>query len=506
MGASQARWSTFATGAMLVVTGLAYVLAYRNHPNVRLHPTLPSWWAWTDQGRYLRAAQAWAAGDLDPAQHWYPAGYPLLGAAFLWLMPGQPFYVIDLVCLLATGVLTVALATRLVPGAWTGPMAALAFCLAVPLDALQINSYVEPWTTTQTAPLTLLALLLALDLWQQPSAKRAAATGLTAGALTLFRPMDMVPLLIAIGLTSAIALRPLMRRRRAELALAALAGLALPCALATAAHLAVFGFARGAYLTSSAATGFEWRLLSFNWVTIMVSAAPDLPNAVSLSQAFPVIVSGLIGMIACLIATDGQYRRQHAMVIGAVWLHILLFLSYRDLHAQGLFRFMNYHYFKWCGPVFALYTWFLLGVVARSPRRWLAWGVGGAVVAAAFFWRVSWQFGPPAPAILTDHTLAIAEAPRRVGAGLFVPASGSFESIYLDDQHLRIGDRIFDVNQDFKLFPIEGGLVLAPLRPLPDGPATLLVNDGVHLLGPPRPGSVRYAWHWPLIGAGERRP
>lgn len=489
---------------MLAVAGLAYIVAYRNHPEVRLHPALPSWWSWTDQGRYLRAAHAWAAGDLDPTQHWYPAGYPLLGAAFLWLMPGQPFYVIDLVCLLATGMLTVSLGTRLAPGAWTGPMAALAFCLAVPLDALQIDSYVEPWTTTPTTPLTLLALLLTFRLWGQPGVKRAAATGLAAGALCLFRPVDMAPLLIAVAITSTIALRHLSRRRRAELATAAIAGLALPVALAAGAHLSVFGFARGAYLTSSAATGFEWRVLPFNWVTIMVSAAPDLPNAVSLSQAFPVIVSGLIGMIACLVATDGRYRLQHAMVIGAVCLHILLFLSYRDLHAQGLFRYMNYHYFKWCVPVFALYTWFLIGVVVRSERPWLAWGLGVAVVAAAFSWRVSWQFGAPKPATVADHVLGIAEAPREIGTGLFVPASGSFESIYLDDQHLRIGDRVFDVNQDFKLFPVDGGLVLAPLRPLPGGPATLLVNDGVRLLGPPRPARVQFSPGWPI--GGERRP
>ena len=485
---------------MLVLTGLAYVFAYLHHPQVRHHPANPDWWVWSDQGRYLRAAQAWAAGNLDPAQHWYPDFYPLLGAAFVWLMPGQPFYVIDLVCLLATGVLTVNLGARLAPeSGWARPAAALAFCLAVPLDSLQLKSYVEPWTTTPTTPLSLLVLLLAMRFWERPGPRRAAAIGLTAGIVGLCRPVDMMPLLIAIGLASLVALRALPLPRRVGLVAAAAAGLALPVVLGLAAHLSVFGFARGAYFAASAATGFEWRLLAFRWVTIMISAAPDVPGAVGLAQAFPVIVTGGIGMVGCLIATGGQARLRHAMIIGAIWLHILLFLCYRDLHAQGLFRYSNYHYFEWCIPIFALYTWFLAGVIARSERRWLAWGLGAALAAASVSWRVAWQFGPPEPATVTAHTLMVADVPRTIDTALFVPASGSFESMYLDDQHLRIGDHLFDANQDFKLLPVTDGMVLTPLRPLPAGPATLLVNDGVQLLGPPRPGHTVFTVDWPPV-------
>ena len=499
-GLSPQKWRTPALGALIVLTGLAYVFAYFHHPQVRHHPSMPDWWIWTDQGRYLRAAQAWAVGNLDPAQHWYPAGYPLLGAAFVWLMPGQPFYVVDLVCLLATGVLTVALGARLAPESrWAGPIAALSFVLVVLLDPLALRSFVEPWTTTPTAPLTLSALLLTLRLWDRPSVGCAVAIGAVVGAIGVCRPVDMVPLLLAIGPSSMVALRGLTLGRRTGLVAAAMVGTAGPAAVGVGAHLAVFGLARGNYLAGSAATGFEWRLLPFRWVTIMISAAPDLPDAIGLTQAFPVIVTGMIGMIGCLIVTGGRVRLQHAMTIGAVWLHIVLFLCYRDLHAQGLFRFQNYHYFKWSLPVFGLYTWFLVGVVARSRRRWLAWSMGAALAGASLCWRVRWQPGPEEPVAIAGQTLTMAAAPHAIGTGLFVTASGSFESVYLADQHLQFGERVFDSNQDFKLLPLDDGFVLTPLRPLPTGPAALRVDDGVHLLGPVRPVQAAYALSWPPV-------
>eukprot|EP01035_Chromulina_nebulosa_P034043 gene34043-45631_t len=80
-----------------------YLLAHRLSP---LRPltaeATAGWWSWSDQFRYLRAATAWAGGDLDPAQHWYWPGYPLLAAPFVGLTPAQPFLIPDLLCLLAS--------------------------------------------------------------------------------------------------------------------------------------------------------------------------------------------------------------------------------------------------------------------------------------------------------------------------------------------------------------------------------------------------------------------
>ena len=86
----------------LVATAAVYIWAHAVHglgPRSSVPPD--GWWHWSDQGRYVRAALAWASGDLDPARHWYLPGYPLLGAAFAWLTPAQPFYLPDLAGLVA---------------------------------------------------------------------------------------------------------------------------------------------------------------------------------------------------------------------------------------------------------------------------------------------------------------------------------------------------------------------------------------------------------------------
>ena len=50
-------------------------------------------------GRYYDSLRALAAGNLDPAQHWYPLGYAILAVPFVFL-GDHPFFVIDLVSLL----------------------------------------------------------------------------------------------------------------------------------------------------------------------------------------------------------------------------------------------------------------------------------------------------------------------------------------------------------------------------------------------------------------------
>ena len=107
----------WAVWAVIVATAAAYVWAHAVHglgPRSSVPPD--GWWHWTDQGRYVRAALAWASGDLDPARHWYLPGYPLLGAAFARLTPAQPFYLPDLAGSVAAAWLFSRLAARLMQG------------------------------------------------------------------------------------------------------------------------------------------------------------------------------------------------------------------------------------------------------------------------------------------------------------------------------------------------------------------------------------------------------
>ena len=91
--------------ASLAAAGF-YAAAYLHHPHRPGGGGAASnqdWWAigW-DQPRYLRAALAWAAGNLDPAEHWYLPGYALLAAPFVHVTPADPFLLPNLALLLAS--------------------------------------------------------------------------------------------------------------------------------------------------------------------------------------------------------------------------------------------------------------------------------------------------------------------------------------------------------------------------------------------------------------------
>jgi hypothetical protein len=475
--------------SILLLTALDYMVRHQMHWNHPRSLGMTGWWLWDDQGYYIRAARAWAAGNLDPAQHWYLPGYPLLGAAFAWLTPVQPFYLPDLLCLIAFGWLFTWLAERLAPDLrWTRITGALVFFVTVALSPLAMKSFVEPWTTTPTAPLTLASLLLAMRFWDRPSARSAALLGFATASVLLFRPTDAG---ILIGVVAGFAGAALMFQRlgwaaTAKIMAAGIAGAAAPALLVAGLQVAIFGWTTAGYIEQSSRTGFEWRLLPLNWVTLFVSPMPLLPEGAGMAQIFPWIVPGVAGMAACLVAARGRAWVRHALVITAVVAHCAVYLAYRDLHPPGLLRFSNYHYFKWVVPVFGLYAVYLVALVLGTARARWAWAAGLAAVVALFGWRAEWV--TPAPGYRTDE--AVVEAPRTlilkqglhsVLDGVRVGASGDFAPIFLAPYAMQAGGVTYVANADLKSYPIPGGLMFTTLRPLAHGPAAVTFNPGVTL-------------------------
>src|SRR5689334_7426259 len=82
----------------LVVFSAAYLAAYASQEMLPGEQPMPTWEHWHDQGQYLRSARAFADGNLDASEHWYPPGYSLLGAPFVHLTPTNPFVIPDFVC------------------------------------------------------------------------------------------------------------------------------------------------------------------------------------------------------------------------------------------------------------------------------------------------------------------------------------------------------------------------------------------------------------------------
>ena len=480
----------------LIMTAL-YLRAYSRHPSHPHDAIDVGWWTWFDQIRYFDAAVAWSQGDLDPARHWYLPGYALMAAPFIRLFSVHAFLVSDLVCLLASLWLFCRLAGHLGAGIpHAVAYGALIFAAVTSFSPLGLDIWVVPWSTTGAVPLVYACLLAALHFIAQPGqAKFAFRAGLAGGLVAFFRTTDAVPLLsaCAIGMTAALLRNRPGWKSAILTAAAGMAGVTLALAALAGAYLPVHGLHLSGYIAGAARVGFDWGLVPLHWVALMLDPQPWLNEGQGLIPVFPWIALGMAGFSTTLLwpmrATD---RLAHVTVILAVVLYTLLYLAYRDLHSDGLFRFRNYHYFKWVYPVLALYAALLLQALwpARRSgnrsgflRHFAIPGVALACLVALLCWRTDLR----AVAVATGARVADDDPDAvvfdslltSVNDGLLVPAAGGWDQIYFGAHTLTIAGQSYIDGADFKLFPRSAGFLLMPLRPLPAGPARLVLHDDV---------------------------
>ncbi len=192
-------------------------------------------------------------------------------------------------------------------------------------------------------------------------------------------------------------------------------------------------------------------------------------------MAFRWMIPGFAGLLACVFAPGRAGRAAHLAVAGAVALQFVLLLAYRDLHLAGLFRYNNYHYFKWVLPLLALYAALLLGALA-SRTRWKGALAGCLGAAVLLCWRPELVDRRQVAVVQSAHQLTLPGGLKSLWDVLYVPATGSpsggqtaWERIYSGDHHLEQGGVRFEMPYDFRLYPETGGFVLLPLRPFPPG-------------------------------------
>jgi hypothetical protein len=132
---------------VLVLLAISAVYFLYNYVASPLKPgnfTPLGWHGWADQGHYLEEAKAIREWDLEHSvRYQYPMGYPLAGAPFVHLFPGDPFLPVNLASFLGVVGLFFATAYR-----WVGkPMALIGGLLLVLATPLTLLTFV-PWTST----------------------------------------------------------------------------------------------------------------------------------------------------------------------------------------------------------------------------------------------------------------------------------------------------------------------------------------------------------------------
>ena len=430
--------------AAVVVAGLVLLIRYAvvfQHDPARpgANPESPlGWWGWFDQSMTLRSMAALLGGNLDMSQHHYPLGYSLLAAAVDLVTPGDPYFTLDLACLLAALGGFVALGRRLGISPAIGAALFAAAALSAPI---LFRQWVLPWNTTPVAA-CLWLLLAAVAAWLD-GVRRPVTVGVLMGLVAVCRPSDVVVLLpcVAAVIWAERRRTPGWAGAGVRLVLAG-AAVVLP---AVALHVAIYGWAQSPYMIDSARLGFTWHGFGWKSSVLLSDPYPWFAEGQGILQRSHWIALGVAALLPAL--ARGAKERVLALTL---LVHGAFYLSYVDLLPTGLWRFSNIHYFTWAIPGYALLASLLLRDLLwpkRAGARWTTLALA-AVTAIALCWRSA-----PRP---TDG------AARAVDfAG---PLPPYMDTMFFRPLVLRDGGGTLFKGVDFRAFLYPGGVRVIALR------------------------------------------
>jgi hypothetical protein len=372
-------WSSLPTEWLLGgLFAAAWILRYA--ARYGLDPARPpDWIHWFDQDKYILSARALAAGNLSADAHWYALGYPLIGAASGWLVPGSPYFVADGLLFALTGLGF----RRAMRPLGIGTAAAVVIFLLTTLGTVKLL-WLVPWSTTLSAALIWWLLALALETLLPetdasptlPPRNRMIAIGALAGALPLSRIADGLVSGLVLGIVACTLLR--QRRLTASGVMWLAAGALALCLPYLALHLAIYGARATPYATAAANTGFVFGDLPWKGYVLLITPQPWYPNCQSLIEALPWLVSGAAGLTVAGFTLERKARWALGLIVLTAIPYALLALAYRDLHPPGLWHFNNAHYFKWLFPLLGTGLW--LWLQSFRSRRGAAAAIGALML------------------------------------------------------------------------------------------------------------------------------
>ena len=338
------RWAGYLLLAMVAVV---YAIAYWSSPlcpgNKPSHPL--GWWEWSDQGHYLKMAAALAQLKLGPDVYYYPFGYPLLGAAFWRMMPLHPFFIPNLLLVLATACVWWRLARRLF-----NPLSAilLATLFVATHGPLLAKTMVIPWNTLPSQCALLAGIWVLLT---ERNPRGVLWLALLAAGCYLMRPIDaacFAPMLIYA------VLRLPDWRSRITSGVVGMLVVFTAVVLVASVNLHVFGQLQTPYEQGTwKQIGFFSYPVSYKVFWVLIDGSPLFHETTpGLFFRYPWLLLALPGAIFW-IKREGPVALAALLAVSSNW---LLYLNYNDFLPSDIYRFTLIHYLAWSFPFAALLT------------------------------------------------------------------------------------------------------------------------------------------------------
>jgi hypothetical protein len=464
---------------MLPLIAVAYVITYFAIPatpgnDPYEHPL--GWWGWFDQGKYLLSANALAQGDFTPDKHFYPPLYPAIGAIFLKWSSGHLFFAINLTALIFFAYVFIKFADHYVPR-WGGIM--LLFFTTI-FNYTLFENYIIPWTSTLSMALLAGGILGLVWLYELRDGARPRLSRLQVffvaiclGLIVPTRPVDAVVGTV-IGLGLLINYWQIWRNsignvpRIGDFLLAAIIGTMIGPSLFLGFNIIVFDSPFGGYMRAASANGFFPADLLEKFVSLWLDGLTlyGEPNA-GLAERYPWLFLSLAGLTWVLIHGDSLLKP----IALAIVAFFITYLPYGDLLPNGLWRYLNIHYFKWTFPFLALFAVLLAKQVIFAWRRKEGRALPTVLFVGVPFFLLSLHFVvdlTPASIRTANHSenLVVELPDKPIDIIDIKGLSGGFTEVYFGSHRLLIDGRELKPVRDYRLLPMVWGVRLLFIRPV----------------------------------------
>ncbi len=458
------NWLQARPNAVLVASIAIALAAFLRQELIQMTPGTPNWWTWFDQGHYLTSAFALAAGDLNPAKHHYPIGYALVAAPFTHLLRGDPFAVVDMLCLGGSLWAFVRLGEILgIPRVF----GAVIFLATSVFTRAVLLYYVIPWTTTPTTFLILAGLMLG---FLPPAYHRAFVLGLIPGLIGLTKPADAIALVPLAAYYAVACLRAPARNTMTPHAHTlrlfgmGVAGLAAGLAIAAFGHWLVHGWALSQYEADTTENAvFILRTLPYKLYSLFVDPSAiygDYLGTMGIFARFPWMLVGACGMILMSL----RDLRMAVLALCTAF-YVAMYAAYYDMMPNSLWYYNSIHYYTWCFPIFGL----LAFVLARRllTRRSVADVV---IVALAGTFLLAWHpvLTPVAATVTFDSETSASIQLSRDEVPTIIDLDGQVadkRGVYFGMVDMRWGRLNLVPGPDTRAIPTESGARVLLMRP-----------------------------------------
>jgi hypothetical protein len=464
---------------ILSVVALVYIATYFNISatpgNAPLEHPL-GWWGWFDQGKYLLSANAIAQGDLSPDKHFYPPLYPALGAIFLNWSSGHMYFVLNLVALLWFAYVFIRFSERYI-ARWGSIF--LLFGTTI-FNHLLFENYVIPWTSTLSVALLASGILglVWLDeirdgIRHRISELQVLFIALCLGMIVPTRPADaVVGSVIGLGLSIGYW----STRRDAvksvppigHFLLAIITGAIVGPLFFFGFNIIVFDSPSGNYMQAASANGFFPSDIAEKFISLWLDGSTLYgERGTSLTEHYPWLFISLAGLVWVLIRGDRSLKS----VALAIVLLFALYLPYGDLLPNGLWRYLNIHYFKWTFPFLALFAVLLVKNLVATWSQKREWALPSILLIGIPLLLLSLHLvidTTPVVARITNSPTKISfELPNKQIDLIDINGlTGEFTDTYFGSHRLLLDGNELKRIRDYRLLPMNYGVRLLFIRPI----------------------------------------